>query len=459
MEESIYLQGPFAYLSKSKAAVIEMAAADSNEFTIDKTVQTITIPKDRNKTDSDELNFVSWGAGNKLPMEILTKSYKNVTVASNLNFNSQIAYGDGLLVVKKTKKDGKITYEELLDSEAPEVFDFIHKNNVFRQIQEMANDFSLYYDSWCELIFDAAATNSKVIKMAHKEMCYSRVTKANETGIIEYHGYSTEWSNGSAPKNYVVSPIIDRNNPIDDITAKIAKREKRLMLNCSLPTPGRYYYNKPWWWSIFESGWYDFACAIPEFKRALLNNQASIRFHVKIKEGFFSEMFKSEGIVDEKKKLARRKEVLEDLDKFLAGKENAGKSFVSMFTYNKTKPGNEREDNFIIETVKTQVEGGEYINDSEEANNIICYGMGVHPSLIGASPGKSKNINGTEARELFIIKQAMTKSIRDMLLSPLYIVKKINKWDPDIHFVIPNIMLTTLDEGTGSVKSIGNQKM
>ena len=53
----------------------------------------------------------------------------------------------------------------------------------------------------------------------------------------------------------------------------------------------------------------------------------------------------------------------------------------------------------------------------------------------------------------------MSKPIRDMLLSPLYIVKKINKWDDDIHFVIPNIMLTTLDQGTGAVKSIGNQQM
>lgn len=454
----IYQEGPFAYLSKSKAAVVQMTAANSNEFTIDKTVQTIAVKKDKKKTNSDDLSFVSWGTGNKLPMEILEKAYKNVTVASNLNFNSQMAYGDGLMVVKKVKKDGKITYEELLDSEAPEVFDFIHKNNVIRQIQEMANDFSLYYDSWCELIFDASSRNSKIINMAHKEMCYSRVTKANAAGIIEYHGYSTEWSNGSAPKNYVVSPIIDRNNPIDDITAKVSKGEKRLMLNCSLPTPGRYYYNKPWWWSIFESGWYDFACAIPEFKRALLNNQAAIRFHVKIRDGFFKDVYATEGIVEKKKQNERKMEILSDLDKFLAGKENAGKPFVSTFKYNAGKPG-EREDNFIIDTVKTEISGGEYINDSEEANNIICYGMGVHPSLIGASPGKSKNINGTEARELFIIKQAMTKSIRDMLLSPLYIVKKINKWDPDIHFVIPNIMLTTLDEGTGSVKAIGNQKM
>jgi hypothetical protein len=84
--------------------------------------------------------------------------------------------------------------------------------------------------------------------------------------------------------------------------------------------------------------------------------------------------------------------------------------------------------------------------------------MGVHPSLQGASPGKGKTINGTEARELFIIKQALTKPIRDLLLQPLYLVKEINGWPKDLDFIIPNIMLTTLDKNTGAVKQIGNEK-
>ena len=75
----IYQEGPFAYLSKSKAAVVQMTAANSNEFTIDKTVQTIAVKKNKKKTNSDDLSFVSWGTGNKLPMEILEKAYKNVT--------------------------------------------------------------------------------------------------------------------------------------------------------------------------------------------------------------------------------------------------------------------------------------------------------------------------------------------------------------------------------------------
>jgi len=53
----------------------------------------------------------------------------------------------------------------------------------------------------------------------------------------------------------------------------------------------------------------------------------------------------------------------------------------------------------------------------------------------------------------------MMKPIRDLLVLPLYIAKNINGWDDDLHFVIPNIMLTTLDKNTGAEKSIGNQKV
>jgi hypothetical protein len=117
------------------------------------------------------------------------------------------------------------------------------------------------------------------------------------------------------------------------------------------------------------------------------------------------------------------------------------------------------EQDVIIDAVPNGLSDGQYIEDSEEASNMIYSATGVHPSIIGASPGKSKSINGTEARELFIIKQAMTKPIRDALTMPLYIAKAINNWPADIHFMIPSIVLETLDKGTGATKQIGNQKI
>ena len=148
----------------------------------------------------------------------------------------------------------------------------------------------------------------------------------------------------------------------------------------------------------------------------------------------------------------------QEMENFLAGKENAGKNFVSDIDYNDINKGLEQQD-IKITPIESFIKGGEYIEDSEEASNAICYAMGVHPSLQGASPGKNKTINGTEARELFIIKQSLMKPLRDLLVQPLNIVKAINGWDPDIEFVIPNIQLTTLDKNTGAQKQIGNQKI
>ena len=44
------------------------------------------------------------------------------------------------------------------------------------------------------------------------------------------------------------------------------------------------------------------------------------------------------------------------------------------------------------------------------------------------------------------------------MVLPLYLAREINGWGKDIEFVIPNIMLTTLDKNTGSEKSIGKRK-
>jgi len=464
MSEIIELQ-PFAFLPGSKSIVF---MSDSSEMVGDSSTPTKAITHGKGTTKK-EIKFVQRGATNTLPIEVMEKVNDNVTVGSNVDFNARMAYGDGLMVVRKQQnKKGKIELVPVLDTEQPDIFEFLLNNNYVNSIQEWANDICVFADSFVEIIFGRG--NDKIVSIRPVESVNSRISVADEkTGEIEYHGYSTKWHENVSDENVTITRLINRRCPISDLKEKRGlkmnlkgetKKEKdeRYVLQLMLPTPGRYYYGKPYWWSIFTSRWYDFSCAIPRYKDALLKNQMVLKYHVKINERFWVRLFKAEGIThDLAKQKARRKKFLKDLDEFLSGEENAGKSFVSPFEYNIQK-GVEEQD-IIITPIESFFKGGEYIDDSEEVTNIICYAMGVHPSLVGASPGKGKSINGTEARELFIIKQALMKPIRDLLLLPLYIAKEINGWDKDIHFVIPNIMLTTLDKNTGATKSIGNQEV
>lgn len=184
-----------------------------------------------------------------------------------------------------------------------------------------------------------------------------------------------------------------------------------------------------------------------------MNNQISVRYIVSLAPNYFQEIFKREKITSEDEQLKRIKKEYADIRKFLKNSENVGGSII---TFQKNDPAGAPYPMIKIEAiVPGRKEGGEYIEDSEEVSNIISYGMLVHPSLVGASPGKNKNISGTEARELFILKQAMFKPFRDRILRPLYLIKAVNNWPKDLHFVIPNIELVTLDKDkTGSVTKV-----
>jgi hypothetical protein len=225
----------------------------------------------------------------------------------------------------------------------------------------------------------------------------------------------------------------------------------RFIIPINMPTPGRNYYQKPYWYSIIESGWLDYSQKIPEFKAALLENQMVIKYHVELSDDYFDKIFKAEGLNEPHEKQERIKKEYNDLNKFLSTVKNTGKTVISFIRYD--AQGKELR-RMKINVIDNKLSGGEYIEDSEEASNIISYGLGVHPSLIGSSPGKNKNISGSEARELFIIKQSMMRPIRDRILRPLNIIKAFNKWPADIDFVIPNLTLKTLDAGTGSEKVI-----
>lgn len=451
------------FLELSNSILTEMD--NSTMLTVDNI--TSTIPINPHRGTKSVVEMVPWGENNNLPLQILEKSYKNVTIASNLGFNATINYGDGLIVVKKNrnKETNQVELVELMPSDEPEIFDFLEANNVPGIIQELSQDIAVYGDSYVEFITNS---NKKIASIRNKEMCYSRVSKMNMKGEIEWHLYSSQWSMQLQPDDVVATKLIDRRcpllsmkkylglAPLQDGNAKDSGY-RRFCMSVAMPTPSRFYYNKPYWWSIFESGWYDFANAIPTFKKALINNQIALKYHVQVNTSLWDKLYTSEHAVNDADKTSVKTKFLDQIDQFLSGGDNAGKSFVSQFEYDRA--ANIEKSDVKIDVIKSQIEGGEYLDDTEEVNNIICYAMGIHPSLIGATPGKNSNINGSEARELFTIKQAITKPIRDMLLAPLYIVKRINHWNPDVFFYIPNIMLTTLDNGTGAIKSIGNQKI
>lgn len=451
--------GTYAVLKGGKEII---KFSDNSDIVTDKESNAIpVVPKGK----SQPIEFVPRGRNNNMMYDIMKKIGHNVTVGSNIEFKNKVIYGDGVMVYRKSRdpSTGKIVKEEVLPEEYPEIFEFIENNNYSLIRHEIANDLAIFYDSYVEYLFDSN-NPPKLVQVKSKEATCSRISKIDEkTGKSEWHGYSAEWHKGS-PDDVIATPLLDRQSSLRDMKIRMGKlpnkdgkneivKERNFIHNIRINTPGRFYYSRPYWWSVFASGWYDFSSAIPVYKKALIKNQMTLRYVIYIKDTFWDKLYKAKGLTTDEEKAQCREDFLKEMNDFLAGEENAGKAFVAEFRYDKIK-GFEDKD-IIISALTNQQIGGEYIEDSEEVSNTICYAMGVHPSIIGASPGKGKSINGTEARELFTIEQALMKMYQDATLEPLYFAKAINDWPKDIYFSITNCQLTTLDQGTGAVKNTG----
>ena len=402
---------------------------------------------------------VPWGAENNMPSLIINKVGASPVLSSGMLFNISLGYGSGIVAGRWSTENGQEVFTPVKDN--PEINTFFEENDIQGYLLEQLTDMNFFYNVFPEIILNRETT-PRIVSLASKEAAFSRWEEMNTKGILENHFYSAYWNSSAKRAEPAVTPVLSTVNPVRDLRIRMGleKNDKgvkqtpkdyRFIIPVNFPTPGRSYYQKPYWYSVIESGWYDYAQKIPEFKNALMDNQMTIKYHVELSEDYFDKIFQAEGITTDADKKARITKEYADLNNFLSKTKNTGKTVISFIRYS---PEGKEIRRMKINVIENLFKGGEYLEDSEEASNILSYGIGVHPSLIGSSPGKSKTINGTEARELFIIKQSMLRPLRDRLLMPLYLIRNFNEWDKTISFDIPNITLTTLDQGTGSKKVI-----
>jgi len=451
--------GDYSYLGDSSSIVLSF---DTSDITADhEFAGKVTTPKNMR---SRQIEFVPRGANDCAPLDIIRHAMKNVTIATNLDFKASLAFGEGVQVLSRHRNEqGQVETREVLPTEQPEVFRWLRENDYDRFILEVISDLRLFGDSFVEYIFDKDAEGHHVAQVRALETCCSRVSKMNDKGVIEWHGYCDRWDEHYMTET-IATPLLSRQYPLYDLKQRMGihpnaegkkaiSKDRRFVQMLSLPSPGRFYYSHPYWWSVFLSGWYDFSNTVITFKKALIHNEMVARHIVYIKEDFWTRLYKEKGADSQEKRKDVKRDFLDSLDKFLSGAENAGTSIVTNFQYDPMK-GIEQKD-ILIEDIDKDKKGGDYIEDSEESSNVLCYGMGVHSSILGNSPGKSKTINGTEARELFVIQQALSKYVQKLCCQPLYFVKEMNGWDENLEFAISNLQLTTLDANSGAQRQIG----
>ncbi|HEY6913150.1 MAG TPA: hypothetical protein VI413_00625 [Paludibacter sp.] len=394
--------------------------------------------------------FVPWGDDNLRPNNVLALRRNDEVMSSNIFFNILTGYGAGLKI-EHPEEGKKITNKEVLD--------FFKYNRPVKYWLEQQTDIKHFFFTVTVLIL--SGDGQKIVKIKHKDATYCRFETCNpKTGRIE-HVYFANFEKGTPQwENCEVIELLDESDPLGDLEMRMGKipneegknntptKVRKFAMRNAIPIPGNKYYPFPYSWAVFNSGWYDIKQLIAEGKKIKFKNGLVIKYQVEINRDYWTNLFRDENITDKTKQTERIKKEKENIKSFLTGMVNAGKVWFSGFYVD---PLGKENSMIRINVINPTKEGGDWIEDTEEASNMECYADGIHPSLIGAVPGKSKGgMSGSDKRELFTIKQALDVPIRQILAEPYFVIINYNGWENDVKIDTPFMQLTTLDEGTSA---------
>lgn len=410
--------------------------------------------------EGQQYDYVPYGDDDDLPLKVRRMIGDNMVTAQGMAFDILACYGQGIRFVNRDEKKK--------DTDDPDIRDFCLSNSLHECFMEQATDMKYFFFSVTEIILNREQT--KIVKVKHLDSCFCRFEK-KKNGRME-HVFYGDFRNGNIVTNAVAISLLDPIDPLGDLlvrlgkipdadTGKKRKPEKinKYAILCRMPTPGCRYYPLPYYMSIFKDHWYDIYKLIGIGKKYMIKNTSAPRIQIEVHEDYWENVCDYECINDEAARKARIDQEHQNLIDFVTGPENAGKAMVTNYYVDPNG-----KENRMVRIVNLneggKKEGGDWSDDMQEASNALCFALGVHPNLIGATPGKSQmNNSGSDKRELFTLKQATEKPFHDIMAKPYHVILHFNGWSDKYTVDVPMIELTTLDKNTSQQKaSINNNE-
>jgi hypothetical protein len=387
-----------------------------------------------------------WGESNDLPKQIIADVEANPELASTLHWSAKALIAGGL-VYGYVETDPATGKEVMQVKKDPEVEAWLRRTNINLFLRQITKDFYVLWHGFAELMLNAAG--DKVAAIACQDTSYCRFGLQDEKGRIKYGYLCANWERATSAEAEGVTkfPLLDPNYDVQ--TQLELGGKNRYLYPISGTATGRTYYQPAPWHSLRTSGWLELANAIPRFKKALLKNQFTIKYHIQIPDWYWSAKYPDW----DREPTLKRQRVQDELDAFnkkMAGEDGAGNSIMTTF---KTDGMGKAYDGWKITPIDDKLQDGKYIEDSQEACSHIFFGVGVDPTLIGAAPGKGMGSgSGSDKRVAQNIWILNSKPEQDTILQPVEAAFHFNQFGktkdrPCYDVWFRNYLVSTLDAG------------
>ena len=429
--------------------------------------QTTGAPKDRDKRVQEpaaqpdkisvnELEVAEWGKNNKFPDDADAVISRIGVLNTGLRYIRNFTLGQGIYPVKVTGYDEKGNELVKIVDDADLRY-FVNSRMVRRYLEKALRDYLKFGIAQVQLLPNL--TGNEMIGINTINAKYCRLSVAGSDGRIGNCVVSGKWPEIPSDKgDYHIMDVLDEYDPafhLQGLRNDKSMKDKSFIFTIRDSWSNNEYYSSPIWYSAYLAGWTDIAFAVPRFLQKAFENQISWKWHVQIPYVFFDKKFPVTSFKTEKEREDAINAFMDQIETNLCNPDNANKAIFTMFEIN---PNNGKvEEQWIIKPLDNKLNSEQNLITSAACNSEILFSLMVNPNVMGAGmPGGSYagNQGGSNIREAFLVNIANAWIDRQNLLDPLEAFLRFNGKYTDVELRFRNTILTTLDTGAGTAKTI-----
>ena len=392
---------------------------------------------------------------------------KSVNQLSQSANNSDSEDSEEMKSLKAALKEWERTDEELQA--------FVENNDLHKTYLEMAGDMSLMSQCFCELQLNqrqldengrpvpTSQWNPKIVGIKPRSVFTTRLERMDSQYRINYAYLSNQWLDSTqtlteTDRRIAAVPYLAADTAVSDLNRHVREARQQRVSRKNRPTRfimsprdfGGPYYADALWHSIFAGSIFEYAFTIVDDRLTRKRNSNIIGRVIYIHQEYLKQLYTQQGENKSKTMAQIQQEVFTDINRWLSNPDNAGQALISaVFT---GLDGKEHKAWEIVEIeTKANSQAQAEKTELQEISSIIFFAMGLDSKLIGNTPGDATSSGGTDLRERFLVKQIQFAPLQQLMLRPLEVISKFNKWDPHLVWQIDREVLTTLDNSKTGV--------
>jgi len=396
-----------------------------------------------------------WGNNNDFP-SMADQVISSVGVLNTgLKFTRNFTLGQGIFACTVTGFD-ESGNEVLSRVNDKSLITFANSRLVRRFMSKALRDYLKFGCAFVQVIMNV--DGSKMVGINTINAKYCRLSIADQNGVIQKCVVSGKWPDSPGQDQFQVFDVLDEYDPFADLqrrrwAQKTAGKSFIFVIRDSWGSGE--YYSSAIWWAAYLAGWIDIAKKVPSFLKKAYENQITWKWHIQIPYAFWDKQFPAIQFATTELRKAAIESYMDSIESNLCGTENADKPIFTFFDIN---PQNGKaEEQWIIKPLENKLSNEQNLVTSAAANSEIMFSIMVNPNVLGAGmPGGTYagNQGGSNIREAYLVNIANCWLDRQDLLDVLELFIRYNGAGEDVEWRFRNTILTTLDTGAGTTKTL-----